>query len=985
MSSPPGGGPSLALLGVSVAAALSMLALGLHAGIARPSLWPAGPGLTLSGDVIPGGLAPPTRLRVARPPSLDGVGADIVINDVRPGGPAATAGLAPGDVVLRVTDVRGRVLNLETAQRREPVAALRTWRDAYWLDRTRPMVMTVAPAGGGASRDVVLVPIPAWSLPAGARAEWLTLHGGTIAHMAAFTFGAVVLILLGTRGTTARLMTLALLATALGNGGSLAGAEASLPPLLRELVVIFGWLVTPITFPVIGLAVLFFPQRASILERHRWIVPGVLLLSLPMLIVGAASAAVLIGGDAALAPLAWLSGHGWLYDASFAAALAGNVAIAIEGIRRYRQTSDHTERRRIEIVVFTGAPAVFAYALKEGLPLAGSLAGIPLSFPPGITLLFLSIVLLPAFGLPYAVAVRHVFSPRTVLRRGLQYALARRTLSAVIVLPIVAVAWSLMTDRERPLADIVLGQPLFYMVTLGVAVLGLRYRDTAQRWLDRRFFRQEYDAREILLSLASRVPFESDPRELVALVLTHIDRALAPESLAVLAAIEGDTFMPVSSLRRDASPLGRGSALVTLLQWSHAPLEVFLDDERSPAARLPAVDRQWIEAAGATLVVPIFTGGEGVPELVGLIALGEKRSEEPYTAEDRQLLGAIAAQMGLALNLTRLRLRSAEAAARTAVPLPPLSSAGTAAMPTLGSCPVCLRCLDLARLTCPDDGAGLVPVGSLPPVVDGKYRVDALVGRGGMGAVFRARDVRLDRDVAIKIVRADLLGSSEARARFRREAQIVARLQHPAIVSVFDYGTLPDGAAYLVMEFVKGEDLRALLKRERRIDAPRLVSLIREVAGGVQAAHEAGVLHRDLKPENVLLPASGVGPKVLDFGVAKVSAPVTDEVTTLTGHATIVGTPAYMAPEQLRGGQVDARVDVFSLGVMSFEALTGTLPFGTGSLLDVGLKQATTAPAGADTLPQGLGAIVLSAMAIDPADRPESPAAFARALVDRLN
>ena len=156
-------------------------------------------------------------------------------------------------------------------------------------------------------------------------------------------------------------------------------------------------------------------------------------------------------------------------------------------------------------------------------------------------------------------------------------------------------------------------------------------------------------------------------------------------------------------------------------------------------------------------------------------------------------------------------------------------------------------------------------------VVDGKYRVDAVIGQGGMGAVFRAWDLRLERAVAIKVVRADLLGDPDSRARFRRESQIVARLQHPSIVTVFDYGTLADGAAYLVMEFVPGEDLRHMLKREGRLTTARMAALLSGICGGVECAHKSGIFHRDLKPENILLPESGTGPKVVDFGVAKLT------------------------------------------------------------------------------------------------------------------
>jgi serine/threonine-protein kinase len=269
-------------------------------------------------------------------------------------------------------------------------------------------------------------------------------------------------------------------------------------------------------------------------------------------------------------------------------------------------------------------------------------------------------------------------------------------------------------------------------------------------------------------------------------------------------------------------------------------------------------------------------------------------------------------------------------------------------------------------------------------VVDGKYRVDAIIGQGGMGAVFRAWDLRLERSVAIKVVRADLLTDPDSRARFRRESQIVAKLQHPAIVTVFDYGNLADGAAFLVMEFVPGEDLRGLLKRERKLSADRMVSLMTGIAGGVDSAHKAGVFHRDLKPENILLPESGTGPKVVDFGVAKLttSGPGGGHLTT---SGTIVGTPAYMAPEQLRGDAVDGRADVFSLGVMSYEMLTGNLPYGGGSFVEIGMKQAAgETKVDTEDLPPALAAIIRRAIAYARDARPASPLALSEELADAL-
>jgi len=531
---------------------------------------------------------------------------------------------------------------------------------------------------------------------------------------------------------------------------------------------------------------------------------------------------------------------------------------------------------------------------------------------------------------------------------------------------VIALVVSLIRQRDQSLAMIITGQPLFYLFFLAMLGLGLKYRVAAQRWLDKQFFRAEYDAREILVSLAGRVPYEADPRDLVAMVVTQIDSALHPEDIAVLASdaptgtSPSGKLTPVASLRVDAVPLGMDSGIITLLRWSDKPLEVFLDDDQSQVARLPQADREWLAAMHAALLVPIFAGGSDPRPFVGLIALGPKRSEEPYTPEDRELLRGIAVQMGVALDLSRLRKQAA-----TIVP------AGV----TQTSTPTVLR----------TPGGGVASGMAVGAVIDNKYRVDAVIGQGGMGAVFRAWDLRLERPVAIKVVRADLIADPDSRARFRRESQIVARLQHPSIVTVFDYGTLPDGAAYLVMEFVPGEDLRHLMKREGRLAAARTAELLHGICAGVESAHKSGIFHRDLKPENILLPESGTGPKVLDFGVAKLTMQSNITQTgstpagTLTAGGTIVGTPAYMSPEQLRGDAVDARADVFSLGVMTYEMLLARLPYGGGSFIDIGVKQAAGEhQVETGDLPPKLCDAIRRAIAYEKEKRPESPAAFAK-------
>jgi eukaryotic-like serine/threonine-protein kinase len=948
--------------------AISLVTLGLQAFVLRPHLWPAGAGLALSGETVMGALAAPRPVAVIRPPDLGGMlGNEITVARIQPGGAADRAGLRDGDRIRGITRPATRI-GLDAGLPPAPGDALRIWRDMQRMAPGETLNLDITGADD-ASRAVTIEQPAIWAMDDPPWGAWLRQHLGVLAQATAFLAGACVLVALGTHGTTATLMTLALVATATANSGPLLGSDAVIP-VLGPVLLIFNWLITALSFPIIGLAVLYFPNRAEILDRHKWIVPAVVAASLPMFVIGTVTAVFLLGADATLPALSWLSMHGWTFEASFALALAANVSIVVEGIARYRVNLDANERRRIQIVVFTGVPAVFAYALKTGIPLVFGLLGFPIELPWPIEAFLHAIVLLPAFGLPYAVAVRHVFSPRTVLRRGLQYAFARRTLTALVVVPVIALAASLVQQRDQSLAMIVSGRPLFYLFFLAMLGLGLKYRVSAQRWLDQRFFRNEYDAREILVSLAGRVPYEADPRDLVSMVVTQIDSALHPEAIAVLAtgSPQGSnpsaSFEPVSALRVDATPLAADSGVITLLRWSDKPLEVFLDDEQSPVARVPPADRLWLAGMNAALLVPIFAGGSDPRPFVGLIALGPKRSEEPYTPEDRELLRGIAVQMGVALDLSQLRKQ----VGATQMP----AGAGAAGPTGSGSS----QTFTPTVVRGGSSGGSAISVGA---VVDGKYRVDSVIGQGGMGAVFRAWDVRLERPVAIKVVRADLISDPDSRARFNRESKIVARLQHPSIVTVYDYGNLGDGAAFLVMEFVPGEDLRSFLKREKRLEPSRMSALMTGICGGVEIAHKSGIFHRDLKPENILLPEGGTGPKVVDFGVAKLTNAGTGDGGTMSVVGTIVGTPAYMAPEQLRGEAVDARADVFSLGVMAYEMLTTRLPYTGASMFDIGMKQ-VEGKVDMTGVPDGLADPIRRAIAYDKTARPESAVALAELL-----
>jgi serine/threonine-protein kinase len=275
-----------------------------------------------------------------------------------------------------------------------------------------------------------------------------------------------------------------------------------------------------------------------------------------------------------------------------------------------------------------------------------------------------------------------------------------------------------------------------------------------------------------------------------------------------------------------------------------------------------------------------------------------------------------------------------------------------------------------------------------PVIPDGKYRIERLLNRGGMGSVYAARDIALDRPVAIKVIRPELVPDPLAREHFNREAQTLARLKHPSIVTLFASGSLADGGPYLVMELVPGVDLRRELAAEGRLEPVRASRILGAVCAAMESAHRDGVLHGDLKPENIMLPddvEGSVEAKVLDFGVAQAIraeqplAPGNAAPLAMTGvHTAIVGTPAYMAPEQLRGQRPDPHTDVFSLGVIAYEMLLGELPFGMGSAAEVALAQARGVSARRfDPLPPALARAVTAALAFDADRRPVSVQALA--------
>jgi CheY-like chemotaxis protein len=264
-------------------------------------------------------------------------------------------------------------------------------------------------------------------------------------------------------------------------------------------------------------------------------------------------------------------------------------------------------------------------------------------------------------------------------------------------------------------------------------------------------------------------------------------------------------------------------------------------------------------------------------------------------------------------------------------------------------------------------------------VLGGRYRLDAAIGGGSFGTVFRARHLELNRDVAVKILATSAGTDPEALARFRREGDSACRVQHPNAVAVFDFAVNPGGVAYLVMELLEGHSLEKELEERGLLQPVRCAEIVVPVCAALAAAHAAGVVHRDIKPSNVFLHRTKQGelPKVLDFGIAKLAAESAIGQR-LTIDGSLLGTPAYMAPERFRRGPYGSKSDVYSVGVMLYEMLAGRLPFIPSSADPLALvaMQAEEDPPPLrlrrpDVEPP-LEGLVLSALSRDPELRPSA-------------
>ncbi|HEV2862041.1 MAG TPA: protein kinase [Pyrinomonadaceae bacterium] len=836
-------------------------------------------------------------------------GGPVVVLAVYPEGPAA-AELRVGDEVLALDgeNVQGSDYRLEQAYRRT------TPGEPYRMTLRRE----------GQTREVTLRAHPTPPRDA------LLSPGALVAVLYSLSFLAVGLAVFLLRPDDKHALLLSLCFAALGASWAVPYLDEGSSVALRALMA-FGYCLKTF-FPVFLLHFfLVFPRPLPALARSRrselYVYLPILLVALPTNLYLAAlfltnveeffrvttrRAALL-----ALGPLLML---GYL--------LACLVAL----VAQYR-TADRVSKRKLRIIL-AGCLVGFAPALVffTTLTLLRVLRG-EASAPTG---LFLSVNILQTLvplSFAYAIVRHQVIPVSLIVRRSVQYLLAKNALRLLLLLPVAGLVVSVALDPHRSVADILLrNSTFFYFLLIAAVATGLVFRRRLNEWVDRKFFREQYDQEKILRGLVDEIKGLDSMAEMSRRVSGEVERALHPESVYLF---YREGAAGELSLTYTSGGDGRGLnipedfQLLRLLELQGGAQDLPFP----PKTNLPQHEKDWLRSLGARLVVPL-SGTDS--RLAGLFLLGQKKSEVPYTARDRELLEAVAGQVALVYENVRLKERARE---DRRVQDEVLSRFEGRGVNLLKECPRCGRCFDSTAAKCDADGAELQMTLPVERTVEGRYRLERLVGRGGMGAVYEATHLKLKHRVAVKVLGGRLFGDQRALRRFEREARALARLgQHPNVVSVHDYGELRTEGAFLVMDFIEGESLAALLKRERRLQPQRAADLFEQVLEAVGAAHAAGIVHRDLKPENILVSDDAAGRervRVLDFGLAKLVRSEGGEAQTMTQPGMVMGTLGYMAPEQLQGEETDERADLFSVGVMVAEALTGRRPFAGRTLFEL--------------------------------------------------
>jgi eukaryotic-like serine/threonine-protein kinase len=605
----------------------------------------------------------------------------------------------------------------------------------------------------------------------------------------------------------------------------------------------------------------------------------------------------------------------------------------------YRRLSDATERRRVRILVLGIAVIVFVT-----LPLTFAL------FVPGgspawsYSLAVVSALALPA-SFAHAILRHRLFDIRVIIRQGLQYAMARNALLFLSPALLMIFVADVLLRGDEPLGLILRERGSIYISLAALAAFLHVRRQQWLRALDRRFFREQYNAQQVLSATVHELRVGRSAEDIAPRIIAQIECALHPIGAGIFCLYASEpAYRLLAGSEMPASLLPAGARLCRILQAIGKPLEIG-DPRNSLRSNLPDSEIEFLRDANVEWLFPVSASAEAC---TAFLSMGTRRSGQPYTREDIELLQSVADSLGLLL-------QSGEAG-------PPLESCL--------ECTACGRCYDSGVVRCTEDTGTLRRVG-LPRLIQGRFRMERRIGQGGMGVVYEAKDLELDRPVAIKFLGDRRMGDASAMSRFRREARVLARFQHPNVVTIFDAGCVANGRGFLVMELLRGVTLRHELSAKGALQISRISEILQGVCSAVEAAHQRSIVHRDLKPENVFLTEQQVGiiPKVLDFGLAALIDPNESTVTLggATGAGQLVGTPGYIAPERLHGQRGGEAGDIWCIGVIAYEMLTGRHAFAGPD------RCFTPIPEHIPNAPAEWQNFFVRALADQPQERPHSP------------
>jgi eukaryotic-like serine/threonine-protein kinase len=568
----------------------------------------------------------------------------------------------------------------------------------------------------------------------------------------------------------------------------------------------------------------------------------------------------------------------------------------------YRRLEDPTERRRIRVLVLGFATVAFIT-----IPLMFASPFAPRWFPAPFLLHGLALV--SALALPasfaYAILRHRLFDIRVIIRQGLQYAIAQNVLLLVSPALLAVLVADILLRGDEPLALILRQRGSIYA---SLALLGLWLHVRRKQWLralDRRFFREQYNAQQVLSATVREVRVGRSVEEIAPRIISQIECALHPISAGIFCLYTGEpAYRLLAASEMQASFLPAAARLWRVLEAIGKPLDIG-NPRSSLRSSLPDCEIAFLRDANVEWLFPVSASAEGCSAFLGM---GPKRSGQPYTREDIELLQSVADSLGLVF--------------QRAQPGVPEESCL--------ECPACGCCYESDVARCVADAEPLTR-GCMPRLIQDRFRLERRIGQGGMGVVYEARDLVLERQVAIKVLGDRRMSDASAMSRFRREARVLASFQHPNVVTIFDAGCVANGRGFLVMELLRGVTLRQELATKGPFRLCRISEILRGICSAVETAHYRSIVHRDLKPENVFLAEQegGTVPKVLDFGLAALIDPNASTLTVVgaTRAGALVGTPGYIAPERLHGQRGGEAGDIWCIAVIAYEMLTGRHAF----------------------------------------------------------